>query len=143
MLLWVKSLHVVAIISWMAGLLYLYRLYVNHAMETEEIVRQRFQVMERKLLNAITTPAAVVAVITGATMLAMTQFAYLSQPWMDVKLVLVAGLVVVHVMAMHYRKRLITDPHGVPHKTFRVLNEIPTLLMIGIVIMIIVRPWSR
>ncbi|HEY4221118.1 MAG TPA: CopD family protein [Myxococcota bacterium] len=143
LLLWVKALHVVAVISWMAGLLYVYRLFVYHAMETEQVVRERLQVMERKLLRAITTPAAVVAVITGITMLWLLDFSYLSQPWMDTKLVLVAGMLVMHVLALRYRVVLIANPQAIAHKRFRVMNEIPTLLMIGIVIMIIVRPFSR
>lgn len=142
-MIWLKALHVVAIISWMAGLLYIYRLFVYHAMETENVVMERFQVMERRLLNAITTPAAVVAFITGFTMIGMAPSAFLTQPWMHAKLTLVTGLLVSHVLALRYRKKLINEPHAVPHKTFRVLNEIPTLLMIGIVIMVIVRPWAR
>lgn len=142
-MLWIKALHVVAVISWMAGLLYIYRLFVYHAMETEAVVMERFQVMERRLLNAITTPAGVVSVATGLWMIGTTPSFYLAQPWMHAKLTLVAGMLVSHAMALRYRKRLIDAPHAVPHRTFRVLNEIPTLLMIGIVIMVIVRPWSR
>jgi protoporphyrinogen IX oxidase len=142
-MVWVKALHVVAIISWMAGLLYVYRLFVYHAMETENVVMERLQVMERRLLNAITTPAGVVAVVTGLTMIGMSPSAYLTQPWMHVKLTLALALIVTHVMAIRYRKKLIAEPHAVPHKTFRIMNEIPTLLMIGIVIMIIVRPFAR
>ena len=141
-MLWIKAVHVMAIISWMAGLLYLYRLFVYHAMETEAVVQQRLQVMERRLLNGIATPAAVLSLATGLTMLWMMP-GYLTQPWMHAKLSFVCGLLVSHAMGMGYRKKLITAPGSVPHKTFRILNEVPTLLMIGIVIMIIVRPWSR
>ncbi len=141
-MLWIKAVHVMAIISWMAGLLYLYRLFVYHAMETEAVVQQRLQVMERRLLNGIAHPSAVLSVATGLTMLWMLP-GYLTQPWMHAKLLFVVGLLVMHGLGMRYRTRLITVPNGVPHKTFRILNEVPTLLMIGIVIMIIVRPWSR
>jgi putative membrane protein len=141
-MLWVKAVHVMAIISWMAGLLYLYRLFVYHAMETELVVQQRLQVMERRLLNGIATPAAVLSVATGLTMLWLVP-GYLTQPWMHAKLTFVVGLLVSHGLGMRYRKKLITDPGAVPHRTFRILNEVPTLLMVGIVIMIIVRPWSR
>lgn len=142
MLLWVKAVHVMAIISWMAGLLYLYRLFVYHAMETEQVVQQRLQVMERRLLNGITTPAAVLATLTGVGMLAMLP-SYLAQPWLHAKLAFVLGLMVMNGLAYGYRKRLISNPQAVPHRTFRLLNEVPTILMIGIVIMIIVRPWAR
>ncbi len=141
-MLWIKAVHVMAIISWMAGLLYLYRLFVYHAMETEAVVHSRLQVMERRLLNGIAHPSAVVSLATGFAMLWLLP-GYLTQPWMHAKLAFVGGLLVSHVMGMRYRKKLITAPNAVPHKTFRILNEVPTLLMIGIVIMIIVRPWSR
>ena len=93
-------------------------------------------------MNGITTPAAVVSVLTGAAMLALMP-TYLAQPWMHAKLAFVLGLLVMNGLGYRYRKRLITEPHSVPHQTFRLLNEVPTLLMIGIVIMIIVRPWAR
>ncbi len=140
-MLWVKAIHVMAIISWMAGLLYVYRLFVYHAMETEEVVRQRLQVMERRLIRGIMHPAAVLSLGTGIGML-MYFPVYLHQPWMHAKLTFVAGLFVSHAMAMRFRTKLITAPQAVPHRTFRILNEVPTLLMIGIVIMIIVRPWQ-
>lgn len=141
-MLWIKALHVVAVISWMAGLLYIYRLFVYHAMETEAVVRARFEVMERRLINAITTPAGIVALVTGTTMIAL-QTGLLTQPWLHAKLTLVVGLVGSHVYAIRARVRLLTEPHAVPHKRFRVLNELPTLLMIGIVIFVVVRPWAR
>lgn len=142
MILWIKALHVVAVISWMAGLLYIYRLYVYHAMETEAVVRARFEVMERRLLNAITTPAGLVALLTGTLMIVM-QLHLLKQPWLHAKLTLVLGMIASHVYALRARHRLLTEPQAVSHKRFRVLNEIPTLLMIGIVIFVVVRPWAR
>lgn len=142
MILWIKALHVVAVISWMAGLLYIYRLYVYHAMETEAVVRARFEVMERRLLNAITTPAGLVALLTGTLMIVM-QLHLLKQPWLHAKLTLVLGMIASHVYALRARRRLLTEPQAVSHKRFRVLNEIPTLLMIGIVIFVVVRPWAR
>lgn len=141
-LLWIKAVHVISIISWMAGLLYLYRLFVYHAMSTEPAVHQQLQVMERKLINGIAHPAGVLSVATGIAMLTMIP-SYLSQPWMHVKLACVLGLLVSHGMGMRYRKKLITQPNEVPHRTFRLLNEVPTVLMIVIVVMIIVRPWSQ
>ncbi len=142
MLLWIKSLHVMAIISWMAGQLYIYRLFVYHAMETEAVVMERFQVMERRLLNGITTPAGVISVITGVAMLVMEP-TLMTQPWMHAKLAFAVGLLVMNGLCYRYRAQLIRAPQETPHKTFRLLNEVPTLLMMGIVIMIIVRPWAR
>jgi putative membrane protein len=142
-MLWVKSIHVMAIVSWMAGLLYIYRLYVYHAMETEQVVRSRFEVMERRLLNAITTPAAIVSAITGTWMILLVP-GFFAQPWLHAKLGLVGGLIWTHMFAIVVRKRLLTTPSRYKHTTFRFLNEVPTLLMIGIVILVIVKPmlWS-
>ena len=143
MYLWVKTLHVVAVISWMAGLLYIFRLFVYHAMETEQVVRERFQVMERRLLNAITTPAGVVSVVTGVTMLWLTP-GWLSQAWLHLKLTMVLGLIASNAFAIVARKRLITEPQAWSHRFFRVMNEVPTLLMLFIVAMVILKPmlWS-
>src|SRR4051812_36846420 len=110
--LWLKSVHVVAVISWMAGLLYLYRLFVYHAMESEAVVIKRLEIMERRLLNGITTPAAVVALLSGGAMLGLLP-SLLTQPWMQVKLALVLGMFASHGLAVRYRKQLLRDPHAV------------------------------
>ena len=137
--LWVKALHVAAVISWMAGLLYLWRLYVYHAMETEAVVRSRLEVMERRLLRGIATPAAVVSVACGAAMLWMVP-ALLQQPSMQVKLGAAVVLIANHALAHVYRLRLLATPTAFRHRTFRVLNEVPTVLMLIIVAMVVVRP---
>jgi putative membrane protein len=139
---WILALHVMAVISWMAGLLYLWRLYVYHAMETEQVVMDRFQIMERRLLNGITTPAALVALLSGATMLALEPW-LLTQPWMHLKLTLVLGLFASHALAASHRKKLLADPRVKPDRFYRVMNEVPTALMIGIVVAVIVRPFAR
>lgn len=140
MYLWIKALHVLAIISWMAGMLYLLRLYVNHAMETEAVVMERLQGMERRLLRGITTPAMVVSLATGLSMLYLNP-GLLGMPWMHVKLAMIVGMLVMHGLASAWRKKLIDAPHFKTDRFFRVMNEIPTLLMIVIVVMVIVRPF--
>jgi putative membrane protein len=139
--LWVKTLHLVAIISWMAGLLYLWRLFVYHAMETEPVVRSRLEVMERRLLRGIATPAGVVATGAGIALLVMRPD-LLRAPSMHVKLLCVALLLANHVAAHVYRVRLIATPTAFRHRTFRVLNEVPTVLMLIIVAMVVVRPFG-
>jgi putative membrane protein len=139
---WILALHVLAIISWMCGILYLYRLYVYHAMEVERVVMERFQVMERRLLRGIANPAMVVALLTGIAMLALNP-ALLREPWMHIKLALVLGMFASHGIASSYRKKLIENPYIKSDKFFRVMNEIPTLLMIGIVIAVIVKPFGH
>lgn len=139
---WILALHVIAIISWMAGMLYIWRLYVYHAMAKEQVVFDTFQVMERKLMNFITTPAMVVSLLSGGAMLALNP-ALFSQPWMHIKLTLLFFLFGSHGMASAFRKKLIHSPHVKSDKFYRIMNEVPTILMIGIVIAVIVRPFSR
>ena len=139
---WILALHVIAIISFMAGILYIFRLYVYHAMATETVVWETLQVMERKLLNLITTPALIVALLTGLAMLIMNPD-LLHQPWMHLKLLMVLGMFACHGIAMSYRKKLMLDPHVKPDKFYRIMNEIPTVLMIVIVIAVIVKPFGH
>ena len=126
----------------MAGILYLLRLFVYHAMETESVVRQRLEVMERRLLNGIATPAMIATFITGVAMLGIVPD-WLKQPWMHIKLTCVFALAGIHGMSGGWRRRLITEPTFKSHKFFRVMNEVPTLLMVIIVIMVIVRPFVK
>ncbi|MGZ3446740.1 MAG: protoporphyrinogen oxidase HemJ [Myxococcaceae bacterium] len=142
LLLWLKAFHVMAVISWMAGQFYIWRLYVYHAMATDPAIMRVFQVMERRLLNAITTPAAILSLFTGIGLLALEPF-YLEQPWMQVKLLFLVVMYGAHGFSIRFRKKLITEPHAYPHTLFRFLNELPTVLMIVIVIMIIVKPFAR
>ena len=139
---WLIALHIIAVISWMAGMLYIWRLYVYHAMATETAVRETFQVMERKLMNYITTPAMIVSLLTGVAMLVMSPL-LLKQPWMHIKLTLLIGMFASHGMASAYRKKLIANPTVKPDKFFRVMNEVPTVLMILIVIAVVVKPFAR
>ncbi len=142
LLLWLKAFHLMAVISWMAGQFYIWRLYVYHAMTTDKAVMQVFEVMERRLLNAITTPAAVLSLFTGIGLLALEPF-YLEQPWMQVKLLFLVVMYVAHGFSIRFRKKLMSEPHAYPHTLFRFLNELPTVLMIVIVIMVIVKPFAR
>ncbi|MGP9820316.1 protoporphyrinogen oxidase HemJ [Salinarimonas sp. NSM] len=137
--LWLKSLHVIAIIAWMAGLLYLPRLFVYHTGAkpgTEQ--SETFKVMERRLLKAITTPAMLVAVVTGLWLAFLG--GWWSEGWLHGKLLLVLGLLVSHHLMGRYVKAFAADANDKSSKFFRVFNEAPTLLMIGIVILVIVKP---
>lgn len=137
---WILALHVIAIISWMAGMLYIWRLYVYHALATEQTTIDTFQVMERRLMNFITTPAMIVSLLTGVSLL-MQNPALFKQGWMHVKLLLLLFLFASHGMASAYRKKLMRDPKVKSDKFFRVMNEVPTVLMILIVVAVIVRPF--
>lgn len=138
--LWIKVIHVLAIISWMAGMLYLPRLMVYHvgcAVGSEMDVT--FKIMERRLMRAIMTPAAVVAAITGGYLLHSGGFE-MSSPWVVGKLSAVAGLIGAHVLLAMHGRELAAGLRKRSSRYFRVLNEVPTLFMIVIVICVIVKP---
>jgi len=139
MYLWIKALHVIAVISWMAGLLYLPRLFVNHAQVGLGPQSDLFKKMERKLFNIIMRPAMTVAWITGI-LLAVDGGRHLSY-WFHFKMLLVVGLTGVHVYDGVLLKSFERDGNQRSERFFRIVNEIPTLLMIGIVVLVIVKPF--
>lgn len=139
---WIKAIHVMAVISWMAGLLYLPRLFVYHTtFEPGSDASETFKVMERRLTRAIMTPAMIVSFGAGLAMLAINPGLLRSGIYMSVKLVLVLMLLVVHVFMLRWRREFAEDRNVRPQRFFRIANEVPTVLMIGIVILIIVRPF--
>lgn len=140
--LWVKALHVIAIIAWMAALLYMPRLFVYHT-ETApgSTESERFKVMERRLLKAIMTPAMIATFIFGIALVAMEPGWLTGQGWLHAKILLVLGLAAMHGMMAKWRKEFERDERTRPQKFFRVMNEVPTVLMIGVVILVIVKPF--
>jgi putative membrane protein len=139
--LWVKALHVIAVIAWMAGQLYLPRLFVYHAQAPIGSPQsETFKVMEAKLLRIIMNPAMIVTWLCGLGMIAMNP-ALLSQGWLHVKLVLVVLLTVIHAIMARWRRAFADDRNTHTHRFYRMINEAPTLAMIVIVIMVIVRPF--
>ena len=137
---WIKALHVIAVISWMAGMLYLPRLFVYHC-EAEAGSKQSetFKVMERRLLRAIIDPAMIVAWLAGLY-LAWAGHWYLS-PWFHAKFVLVLVMSGVHGFLARCVKDFAADRNTRDQKFYRIINEVPTVLMIGIVILVIVKPF--
>jgi len=138
-MLWVKAFHIVAVVSWFAGLFYLPRLFVYHAMTEDETGRERFKVMERKLYRGIMTPAAVLSVLLGIWMLVEGWGYYASQPWMHIKLTLVAVVIIYHLMCGKYIAEFKADKNTKSHVFFRWFNEFPILLLIGIVVLVVVK----
>lgn len=136
----VLALHVIAVISWMAGILYLFRLFVYHAQETEEVVKSRFKVMERKLYRIITFPAMWVSLVLGTVMVGLQPY-LLETHWFKMKVILVISLMGVTLWAGQILNHLSDGSCKIRSKTFRFLNEIPTLLMIGIVLLVILKPF--
>ncbi len=136
---WIKALHIISVIAWMAGLLYLPRLYVYHAMvEAGSVRAETFKLMERRLLKAIMNPAMIASWGFGLAMLYMNS-ALLSDLWMIIKLVCVIAMTIAHMVFGKMRKELEKD-HARKDGVYRIWNEMPTILMIIIVIMAVVEP---
>lgn len=140
-MLWFKALHIIAVICWFAGIFYLPRLFVYHAMSEDETSRERFKVMERKLYRGIMTPSAVLTVVFGAILIAYNPQYYLASGWMHAKLFCVALLLVFHGMCWHHLKKFREDRNDKSHVYFRIFNEVPVVLLIIIVILVVVRPF--
>jgi putative membrane protein len=139
---WIKAFHIIAIIAWMAGLLYLPRLFVYHcAAPPGSTQSETFKLMEKRLLRAIMNPAMVAAFALGGLLLATPGVVDWRAGWMYVKLALVVGLVVLHGLMAGWRADFAADQNRRSARFYRIVNEIPTLLMIGIVIAVVVRPF--
>lgn len=138
---WVKALHIIAVMAWMAGMLYLPRLFVYHvaAVKGGEL-SETLKVMERRLLRAIINPAMIATFVFGGWMLYLNP-ALLSLPWMHVKLALVLVMSALHGALARWRKDFAADANRYSAKFYRIMNEVPTLLLIGIVILVIVKPF--
>ena len=137
---WVKAFHVIAVISWMAGLLYLPRLFVYHTQsQVGSNQSETFKTMERRLVRAIMTPAAVVSWILGLWM--FYSLNVWDEPWVHAKLTMVVLLTFSHIYMMRWRKWFEADKNEKPEVFYRVANEVPTILMIAIVIFVIVKPF--
>ncbi len=138
---WLKAIHIMAAITWFAAIFYLPRLFVYHAMAEDRISRERFQVMERKLYRGIMTPSMIVTLIFGIWMLAANWSVYGGMGWVHAKLVLVALLVGYHHMCLAYLKGFAREENRHDHRFYRIFNEVPVLLLIGIVILAVIRPF--
>ena len=139
---WIKSLHVIAVISWMAGMLYLPRLFVYHAdAEIGSVQSETFKVMERRLFRAIMTPAMAATWLFGLLLLAVPGIADFSDVWIYAKLLLVVAMSAAHDRMGRWRREFADDANQRPARYYRIVNEIPTLLMIGIVVLVIVKPF--
>ncbi len=140
-MLWLKAFHIIAMTCWFAGLFYLPRLFVYHAMSEDAISLERFKTMERKLFYGIMTPAAGVTLLLGLAMTYMN-WAYLkTQAWFHLKIVLVALLFIYHDLCKRYLKALASDQSNKSHVFFRFFNEVPVLLLVAIVVLVVVRPF--
>lgn len=137
---WIKAFHVIAVIAWMSGMLYLPRLFVYHT-ETQpgSAESERFKIMERRLLRGIVNPSMIAVWILGPT-LAWVTGAY-ADHWLQVKFVLVVALSITHGLFAHWRKDFALDRNTRPARFYRIWNEVPAVLMVFIVILVIVQPF--
>ena len=138
--LWLKAGHVVAVVAWMAGLLYLPRLFVYHADATPGSDKaETFKVMERRLQRGIMNPAMAAAWIFGIAL--ATVGGWWSAPWLQVKLVFVLALTAMNFWLSLRRRNFERDNNRIPARTWRFINEVPTLILIAIVILVVVKPF--
>lgn len=136
-----KSLHIVAVISWMAGMLYMPRLFVyHHGVAAGSEASETFKVMEHKLSKLIMAPALVVTWIAGLSLVAVQGHAIAQSPWFVLKLVCVLLMTWVHMLYLKYRRAFAADDRPKTPKFFRFLNEAPTLLMIAVVVLVVFKP---
>jgi protoporphyrinogen IX oxidase len=137
---WLKALHVIAVMSWMAAMLYLPRLFVYHcAAEKGSVQSETFKVMERRLLRAIMNPAMMVSWVVGLW-LAWSQFQFLGA-WLHLKILMVLLLSATHGYFSKAVRTFAEDRNDRPARHWRIMNEVPTLLMILIVVLVIVKPF--
>ncbi|MNM56550.1 hypothetical protein D3C81_677230 [compost metagenome] len=138
--LWLKAVHIIAVVCWFAGLFYLPRLFVYHAMSEDQASRERFCVMERKLYRGIMLPSMLATLILGIWMLILNP-AWLSQGWMHAKLTLVVLLVGYHHACGAMLKRFARGENARGHVFYRWFNEVPVLFLIAIVILVVIKPF--
>ena len=137
----IKALHILSVISWMVGLLYLPRLFVYHADAEIGTVRfETFKVMERRLLKAIMTPAMIASFIFGIWMITLN-YELVFEIWFQIKLAAVFALAACHGKFSKMRRLLENDVQPLSSKTYRVWNEVPTVLMIIVVFMAVLQPF--
>ena len=141
-MLWIKSFHLIFMVTWFSGLFYLPRLFVYHAMATDPISIDRFKIMERKLYYGIATPGALLTLLFGIWLLSLDLPVYMQMMWLHIKLGFVLLLVLYHIYLgmLLYQFKKNCNQHG--HVFYRVLNEVPVIFLIAIVILAVVKPFA-
>jgi len=140
MIEWLKAFHIIAVIAWMAGMLYLPRLFVYHsAADVGSIQSETFKVMERRLLRAIMTPAMIVTWLLGLWL--AWRGNWFAAPWLHAKLALVILLSGLHGMMSRYVRDFANDRNRKSAKFYRIFNEIPTVILIVVVVLAVVKPF--
>ncbi|MCY1396834.1 hypothetical protein D3C76_315450 [compost metagenome] len=139
--LWLKAFHIISIVCWFAGLFYLPRLFVYHAMSEDTTSRERFVIMERKLYRGIMGPAMIATFVFGIWLLSLNPGGYFSQGWMHAKLTLIVLLTGYHHMCGAQVKRFARGENTRSHVFYRWFNEVPVVFLVTIVILAMVKPF--
>jgi putative membrane protein len=141
---WVKAFHIIAVIAWMAGMLYLPRLFVYHcAAEKGSVQSETFKVMERRLLRGIINPAMIATWVLGLWLAwngPDSRYGWFAAPWLHGKLALVLVLSALHGLLARWMKAFARDENRHSERFYRIINEVPTVLMIGIVLLVVLKP---
>ncbi|WP_295716842.1 protoporphyrinogen oxidase HemJ [uncultured Halovibrio sp.] len=140
-MLWIKAFHLMAMVTWFAGIFYLPRLFVYHTMTEDEPGRERFRTMERKLYRGIMNPSMIATLIFGTWLIALNPEYYLQQGWLHIKLLLIAVLVAYHLWCGHFVRLFRDDRNTRGHIFFRWINEAPVLLLVAIILLAVLRPF--
>jgi putative membrane protein len=139
-MLWIKAFHIISMVAWFAGLFYLPRLFVYHTESQDIISIQRFMIMERRLYYGIIWPAAIITSGLGMWLISYNFNYYMRAGWMHFKLTLVVILWAYHLGCGHFLKAFAQNSKRKSSRFFRVYNEIPTILLIGIIVLVVVKP---
>ncbi len=140
-MLWIKAFHIIFVVMWFAGLFYLPRLFVYHAMTEDQAGIERFKVMERKLYRSIMTPSAALAAVFGVWLVALAWDAYANAAWLWVKVVLALALYGYHGYCGRLVRLFADDENVRSHRFYRWLNEAPAVLLVAIAILAVVKPF--
>ena len=142
---WIKALHIIAVIAWMAGMLYLPRLFVYHcAAETGSVQSETFKVMERRLLRAIINPAMIATWVFGLPLAWLgpdSRYGWFASGWLWAKIILVLALSAVHGLLARWMKDFAHGRNRHSQKFYRIINEVPTVMMILIVLLVVLKPF--
>ncbi len=135
-----KSIHLIAVISWMAGLLYLPRIFVYHSEASHDSTKETFKIMEKKLYNYIMMPAMLLSWLFGVLLIHSLGFDIFTQLWMQIKIILVSVLTFYHFLLGKYLNDFALDCNDNSSKFYRILNEIPTIILIVVVFIVAFKP---
>ena len=141
-MIWFKALHIIFMVTWFAGLFYLPRLFVYHTMSNDKISIDRFKIMEKKLFYGITTPGGLLTIIFGFFLLATNGITnYNDQIWFWLKMILIFILVLYHIYCFFLLQDFKYDRNKHTHVWYRWFNEIPVIILVGIILLAVIRPF--